>query len=75
MHRAPDVVAPIIRVDRVAAMVNELRNNHECDHRHGWTNRRGGGRCEVCHHFLPLYLFTCRQCQLMACNRCRHNRL
>ncbi len=72
--RANQVRAPIMD-NRVAAMVNQLRNNHECRHTQGWAYTRGSGRCEVCHSLLPLYLFRCRGCQLMACNRCRNNRL
>ena len=60
------------RVERIA---NQLRANHECLHVGGWSYTRGGGRCDECNHFLPQYLFRCRQCQFMACNRCRRNRL
>lgn len=56
-------------------MVRQLRNNYECRHQQRWIYARGGGRCELCHHFLPLYLFRCTGCRIRACNRCRHNRV
>ena len=31
--------------------------------------------CEECYHNLPGYIFECRQCHIMACNRCKRNRL
>ena len=34
-----------------------LRVDRECDHAN-WRYRHGGGRCESCHHDLPLYLFV-----------------
>jgi len=60
---------------RVEHMVNQLRANHECRHTTGWAYTRGGGKCEECGHYLPQYLFRCYRCHLMACNRCRRNRL
>ncbi|CAF1353122.1 unnamed protein product [Adineta ricciae] len=59
----------------VTQMADELRNNHDCRHTAGWVYTSGGGRCEECRYYLPRYLFRCRRCHLMACNRCRHNRL
>jgi formamidopyrimidine-DNA glycosylase len=61
--------------ERVERMANQLRANYECRHEHGWVYTRGGGECEQCGHFLPQYLFRCRGCHFMACNRCRRNRL
>jgi hypothetical protein len=56
-------------------MVNQLRANHECQHTEGWAYTSGGGKCEQCSDYLPLYLYRCYQCHFMACNRCRRNRL
>ncbi|CAF4744335.1 unnamed protein product [Rotaria sp. Silwood1] len=61
--------------EAVQRMANQLRANHECRHTNGWAYTRGGGRCEECGNYLPQYLFRCYQCHLMACNRCRRNRL
>jgi hypothetical protein len=54
--------------------MERLRVDHDCDHT-GWKFRRGGGHCESCEKYLPLYLFRCSGCQMHACNRCRRNRL
>ncbi|UJR20435.1 hypothetical protein I4U23_023566 [Adineta vaga] len=59
--------------ERVNQMVNQLRNDHECQHT-AWAYTRGGGRCEECRDYLPQYLYRCQRCHLMACNRCRRNR-
>lgn len=61
--------------ERTERMVNHLRVNVECRHKNGWIRNEGGGRCEVCTDYLPLYLNRCYQCHFLACNRCRHNRL
>jgi hypothetical protein len=60
---------------RVERMANQLRANHECRHRGGWVYTQGGGQCDECRDYLRQYLYRCRQCQFMACNRCRRNRL
>ncbi|KAK4142439.1 uncharacterized protein C8A04DRAFT_38244 [Dichotomopilus funicola] len=61
-----------------AEMVEQARallvENHECDHT-SWRSRGGTHRCEECNHTLPNYIYECRQCQLLACRRCRFNRL
>ncbi|EGO03353.1 hypothetical protein SERLA73DRAFT_119099 [Serpula lacrymans var. lacrymans S7.3] len=62
------------RQELVREAMDDLRENHECAHTR-WTYRRGGGRCENCNVHLPHYLFRCRGCQMMSCNRCRRNRL
>ncbi|KAL4948364.1 hypothetical protein BDW69DRAFT_176625 [Aspergillus filifer] len=55
-------------------LVQELLENHECDH-HQWRFIPGSHTCEECYHRLPQYIFECRQCRLRACWRCRRNRL
>ncbi|KAF8841101.1 hypothetical protein BDN67DRAFT_967583 [Paxillus ammoniavirescens] len=58
----------------VRETMERLRVDHDCNHAH-WRYRKGGGRCESCGHDLPNYLFRCRGCEMLACNRCRRNRL
>ncbi|TVY29615.1 putative E3 ubiquitin-protein ligase [Lachnellula hyalina] len=62
------------RIARVAAVAENLRTRHNCDHEQ-WRYARGQARCEECYHTLPSYIFECRQCNIQACNRCRRNRL
>ncbi|KAI0123952.1 IBR finger domain-containing protein [Xylariales sp. AK1849] len=63
-----------LRDDRVERLVQNLRRNHECDHEH-WMRRRGVHVCEECNDEMPIFIYECRQCQILACRRCRHNRL
>ena len=62
------------RADLVARMMQDLLENHECEHRR-WNYIGGRHQCEECFHTLPLYIFECRQCRLRACWRCRRHRL
>ncbi|KUJ11856.1 uncharacterized protein LY89DRAFT_653328 [Mollisia scopiformis] len=59
---------------RLAAVVQDLRHRHNCDHE-SWRYVGGQHQCEQCLHTLPSYIFECRQCHMQACNRCRRNRL
>ncbi|KAG2152103.1 hypothetical protein BD769DRAFT_1342703, partial [Suillus cothurnatus] len=63
-----------VRQRMIRETMERLRVDHDCDHT-GWKFRRGGGHCESCEKYLPLYLFRCSGCQMHACNRCRRNRL
>lgn len=63
-----------VRQRMIRETMERLRVDHDCDHT-SWKYRRGGGRCESCGMYLPLYLFRCGGCQMHACNRCRRNRL
>ena len=47
---------------------------HGCTHQ-WWRGRPGPRQCERCNQVLPMFLYECRQCRLMACRRCRYNRL
>ncbi|KAF8137118.1 hypothetical protein EV363DRAFT_1316699 [Boletus edulis] len=58
----------------VHEMMDRLREDHECDHTR-WRYRRGGGVCQTCGHHLPLYLFQCQGCEILACKQCKCNRL
>ncbi len=51
-----------------------LIENHQCRHL-DWRSRGGSHQCEECYDVLPRYIFECLQCRLMACRRCRYNRL
>lgn len=46
-----------VRQGMIREMMEQLRVDHECDH-NKWRYRHGGGRCESCHHELPMYLFV-----------------
>lgn len=37
--------------------------------------RGGVHECEECNNTLPLFIYECRQCRILACRRCRFNRL
>ncbi|KIJ15353.1 hypothetical protein PAXINDRAFT_77424 [Paxillus involutus ATCC 200175] len=63
-----------VRQRMVRETMERLRVDHDCNHER-WRYRRGGGRCETCGHDLPHYLFRCLGCEILACNRCRRNRL
>ncbi|KAH7407616.1 IBR domain-containing protein [Cadophora sp. MPI-SDFR-AT-0126] len=65
---------PEQRQTRLATVLRDLRDRHECDHG-SWRWVRGPHECEECRHDLPDYIFQCRQCHIQACNRCRRNRL
>lgn len=58
----------------VARTIQELRENHQCEH-DKWRHVHGRHKCEECSYTLPKYIFECLQCRLQACNRCRRNRL
>ncbi|KAK0740464.1 hypothetical protein B0T18DRAFT_332669 [Schizothecium vesticola] len=64
-------------VQRRNLIERERRNlveNHVCDHRQ-WKGRGGVHECEECNNTLPLFIYECRQCRILACRRCRFNRL
>lgn len=51
-----------------------LRENHACTHM-TWRRRAGQFRCEECRQTLPDYILECTRCAILACRRCRYNRL
>ncbi|KAG1725996.1 uncharacterized protein EDB91DRAFT_77863 [Suillus paluster] len=63
-----------VRERMIMEIMELLRVDHDCQHR-SWEYHSGGGNCESCYMYLPLYLFRCGGCQFLACNRCRRNRL
>ncbi|KAI1171298.1 hypothetical protein F4777DRAFT_565982 [Nemania sp. FL0916] len=70
------VVQPLAanRRQRIQTIAQNLRYNHECDHDR-WIGRGGPQICEECHDIMPLFIYECRQCQILACRRCRYHRL
>ncbi|KAI1124110.1 hypothetical protein F5Y10DRAFT_250347 [Nemania abortiva] len=71
----PQPVAP--QVDReniIGRIMEHLLYNHECDHDR-WKGRPGPEDCEECGDTMPIFIYECRQCRIMACRRCRYNRL
>ncbi|KAI0192264.1 hypothetical protein EV127DRAFT_44899 [Xylaria flabelliformis] len=65
---------PGARANAIRYIAENLRQNHECDHEH-WHYRSGRHRCSQCHDRLPNYIYDCQQCHILACRRCRYNRL
>ncbi|KAM0755001.1 hypothetical protein T439DRAFT_284130 [Meredithblackwellia eburnea MCA 4105] len=63
-----------IHLQRVQALADTLRTNHACTHVR-WNYRGGGGTCDSCGHYLAQFLLRCTGCELLACVRCRRNRL
>ncbi|KIE00804.1 IBR finger domain-containing protein, partial [Metarhizium majus ARSEF 297] len=72
-HRLADNVPQIFNrlVDEVR---QDLRQDHECDHRR-WITLHGQYTCDACNNILPTHIFQCRRCRTLACRRCRYNRL
>jgi len=65
-------------------MRQELRERHECIHdgewskTTGWNSIRGSAiqlRCEMCTKIYDEYLWVCQGCKLLACNKCKRNRV
>ncbi|OAA64405.1 Zinc finger, C6HC-type [Niveomyces insectorum RCEF 264] len=59
---------------RVQQIRDYLVDHHDCDP-HRWRSRGGAFQCSECHHHLPEYIYECRHCRILACRRCRYNRL
>ncbi|KAG5918508.1 hypothetical protein E4U42_006829 [Claviceps africana] len=55
-------------------MRRNLIRNHECEE-HRWEYLQGKHRCEECGDRMPMFIYECRFCHIMACRRCRYNRL
>ncbi|KAN0108494.1 IBR finger domain protein [Hyaloscypha variabilis] len=72
--RRPARFDPPEQQARIAAVIQNLRDRHNCDHE-TWQYVRGRHQCEECRDTLPSYIFECQRCNIQACNRCRRNRL
>ncbi|KAG0134774.1 hypothetical protein HOY82DRAFT_635731 [Tuber indicum] len=75
MRGAPPNANRATIADLVGIYRTNLQVNHECEHVSGWRFLSGGAQCEMCHFNLPSYIFSCKRCELLACNRCRKNRI
>lgn len=71
---AGQVFAAVARAAMLEREQQNLMQNHECYH-DAWRSRRGRYRCEECYDTLPYFIYECVQCRIMACRRCRYNRL
>lgn len=76
-NRAPARNQHEDRDAQVAEAVQHLRDNHECEHERFRGIREAGKEyeCEVCGETYRTWIYQCRGCWMIACNRCRHNRL
>lgn len=74
VEREPAPMDPPRQAARIAAVVPNLGDRHDCEHER-WRGVRGEHQCEECYHTLPESIFEIRQCNIRACNRCRRNRL
>ncbi|KAI0809693.1 hypothetical protein GGR55DRAFT_161121 [Xylaria sp. FL0064] len=70
----PQPTAAQNRSAEIGRIMEHLVQNHECDHS-VWTSHSGPHECEECHDRMPLFIYECCICSLMACRRCRFNRL
>lgn len=60
--------------ENINQIMNDLRETQFCTHER-WRYIDGPHQCEECFYMLPRYVFECRHCRILACWRCRHNRL
>ncbi|KAI0145151.1 hypothetical protein GGR57DRAFT_517360 [Xylariaceae sp. FL1272] len=62
------------REEGIDRIMQNLLANHECEHER-WKGRCGPRQCEECGDVMPIFIYECRQCNIMACRRCRYHRL
>lgn len=79
-EEAPRDVGDLAR-QRMFDLAIEGLLQHEnvgCEHHRGsqwaWRNR-GRLQCDICYHYLPQYIFMCKNCRMRACWDCRRHRL
>ncbi|KAI1293251.1 hypothetical protein F5Y03DRAFT_332428 [Xylaria venustula] len=70
----PQPAAERRRTREIGRIMEHLVHHHECTHKF-WRSRKGPEECEQCHDEMPIFIYECRNCSLMACRRCRYNRL
>ncbi|KAF5021141.1 hypothetical protein F66182_6841 [Fusarium sp. NRRL 66182] len=73
-HNGAAQMNPAVRRAQIQAARHHLVENHECTHER-WRGLNGPRECEECHDVMPVFIYECRQCSIMACRRCRYNRL
>ncbi|KAI0172598.1 hypothetical protein GGR52DRAFT_415183 [Hypoxylon sp. FL1284] len=61
------------RPQRVHQLMENLRRDHECEHRR-WQYREGKYCCEQCFQLKRRFIFECRQCHVLACAYCKRHR-
>ncbi|OJA11327.1 hypothetical protein AZE42_08269 [Rhizopogon vesiculosus] len=59
-----------VRECMIRETTERLRMHHDCQHT-TWKYQRGSGHCESCSVDFPNYLYRCRGCEILSCNRCR----
>ncbi|RYP54640.1 hypothetical protein DL770_010955 [Monosporascus sp. CRB-9-2] len=59
---------------RLERLMEHLAAHHECEHAL-WQEQRGPRMCEECGDEMPIFIYECQQCHIMACRRCRYHRL
>ncbi|KAF7854624.1 hypothetical protein EAF04_010432 [Stromatinia cepivora] len=59
---------------QIAIAAQNLRENHASEYS-TWCKIQGSHQCETCHETLMQFIFGYRQCEIMACMRCRLNKL
>ncbi|KAI0429123.1 hypothetical protein F5Y09DRAFT_332035 [Xylaria sp. FL1042] len=70
----PQPTAAQHRTAGIERIMEHLVQNHECDHLR-WISHRGPRKCEECGDQMPLFIYECCNCSIIACRRCRFNRL
>jgi hypothetical protein len=71
----PEIQGVYERAQAVAAMRQELVEQHECRHHGRWRKQDGRYRCEMCHERFYKFILVCRHCHIMACQDCRSHRI
>ncbi|KAI1764151.1 hypothetical protein GGR53DRAFT_520558 [Hypoxylon sp. FL1150] len=62
------------RPQRVHRLMENLRRDHECEHRR-WSYREGKYYCEQCTQVKKRFIFECKQCHILACAYCKRHRI
>ncbi|KAI0130713.1 hypothetical protein F4814DRAFT_444849 [Daldinia grandis] len=58
---------------RFMDIVDDLRENHQCDHAN-WHYIAGRHVCEVCGRHMTTFIYGCYGCDIHVCRQCWHNR-
>lgn len=70
----------VVRAQVFAEALHQLRNQEVVGCEHGRRSQwrylaRPFRQCELCYRTLPEYIFECKSCRILACNRCIRNRM